>query len=168
MNAKHSLVGGACLCIAAVLAGCGQAAGAPPIKSSPKPHSTPVPAALVGYSSAAVTTLQMTLHEAGSLVSGVHHTDSGTLANECSLAGADFANQYSAFQSVYVPVDARTVRSNATVGYKDILGAIDECGMAGDMGSKSQLKVALKDMNSGLGYISRAEAALHSWSGRPS
>lgn len=152
------------LLLLVALGGCAQSDAARPPVPAPRGHATSVPPVLVGYSSAAADALRLTAGEGAQLAGEMKHESPSFLTSICSEAGGAFANQFSAFQSVYLPPQARSVSHDATTGYKIALSATDECGMAADGNSKSQMKVALSDLQYGLWLLAGAQARIHAWS----
>jgi hypothetical protein len=151
--------------LAAGVAGCAASNAAPPPKVAARSQATPVPTVLVAYGSAALNTVNVTLVEGQQLASQMKHDSFEDVSNACSDAGGIVSGQYDAFQSVYLPPTAHAiVYGDARVGYRTVLSAIDECGMAADGSSRSQLKVALHDLASGLWYLGRVESHLKTWS----
>lgn len=158
------IMGAGGLCLLAAIAGCAPSEAARPPAAAPKSHSTPVPRVLVGYSSAAAGALGMTVAEATQLESEMKHQSPSSLTNTCSDEGGSIANEYSAFESLYLPPQAHSVFRDATTGYKTILSSTDECGMAADGNSKSQMKVAVNDLRYGLWLLTRAQTGIQAWS----
>lgn len=147
-----------------LVAGCASSSAAPPPKTVAHAQATAVPTVLVAYGSAALNTVKVTLVQ-GQQLAGQMSRDATTDAGlACDTAAPLFSSQYDAFQSVYLPTSAHAVYSDARAGYRTILSAIDECGMASDSNAPKQMRIALHDLNTGLWYVGRAQSRLLAWS----
>lgn len=150
-----------------LLAACGgqPAAVRPPVAA--QPVTTPVPVTLVGYASLAAPTLKVTVAEGQHLLAqmkGARKTQSLLdLANECTLVGGDLSNDQTTFTSTYVPPRAKGVYSAAVSGYKLVLAATDECGMAADTASRKSMRSAAKDLYDGLRILDKSASTVTPW-----
>jgi hypothetical protein len=151
--------------LAAGVAGCAASNAAPPPHVTAHSQATPVPTVLVAYGSAALNTVNGTLVQGQQLADQMKHDSFEDAGLACSNAGGMMSGQYDAFQAVYLPPTAyRAVYADARTGYRTVLSAIDECGMAADGSSRAQMKVALHDLDNGLLYLGRVQSLLKSWS----
>lgn len=150
-------------CLAALLAGCGQSAAPRTVPPTPRPQATPIPNDLVAYAASVDPTVKTTIQEGDNLLSQMQQHDMSAVANACVLAGGDFANYQTAFHLGYAPSGASAVSNDGTAGYKLILAATDECGMAADSSSKSQMSSAWSDLRHGLGLLGQAESTMAPW-----
>lgn len=158
---------GLCLAGAALtlaVAGCASSSAAPPPPTAVHAHGTPVPTVLIAYGSAALNVVTGSVEQGRQLADQMKHESPEDAGLACSDAGGLFSSQYDAFRSVYLPSSARSVSGDARTGYRTVLSAIDECGMAADANARSQLKVALRDLKSGLWYLGRVQSRLQTWS----
>jgi hypothetical protein len=154
------------LFVVLVTAGCGASAAVtktPPAGSHAKATATPVPTALALYASASKSTLDSSVNMVSQLLSQMKSSDLSSVGVNCSSRGPDLANLYSAFQGTSGPSSAISAYKPASVGYKYSLSAIDECGMAADTSSKSQMKVAYHDLSYGLSKLQKASVSLSTW-----
>jgi len=159
---SHSLLAAAALTL--LLAACGQSAAPRVIpRATPRPVATPVSSTLVSYASYVYPTLQLSLAEGNDLLGKMRHLHIGDLANYCTLTAGDFANYRVAVQGTFVPSSAHAAYNEAQNGYKLALASMDECGMASDSSSAKQMATAAKDLQTGLGDISQAEASVSTW-----
>jgi hypothetical protein len=85
------------------------------------------------------------------------------LANECTLVGGDLSNDQTTFTSTYVPPRAKGVYSAAVSGYKLVLAATDECGMAADTASRKSMRSAAKDLYDGLRILDKSASTVTPW-----
>lgn len=163
LSNRQSLLTAAGSCLLLILAGCASsnAAKAPP---PPRTHATPVPTILVDYSSVALSTVNSSVGEGYQLASRMKHEAFDSLGTDCSTVAGMLSNEFDAFRSVYHPSAAHNVYKLAGVGYKDTLGALDECGMAADASDKGELKTATSDLRHGLGELKQVEGQIRTWS----
>jgi hypothetical protein len=92
------------------------------------------------------------------------HESTASVGNECSATGGDLSNAQSSFHGTFTPKAAQAVFRLAQTGYMLSLVATDECGMASDSNSKSEMKTATSDLDRGLKYLEQANATLTLWS----
>ncbi|HLJ69133.1 MAG TPA: hypothetical protein VKX16_17400 [Chloroflexota bacterium] len=154
-------------CAVAVLAGCGSnpaATGPVGVLAGSHPHATAVPAGVAAYASVLVPTLHESVSEGQAMLAAMLGSKWSSLARDCVNAAGPLASQYSAFTSVPAPSQAHAVTSEAVTGYKLALSALDECGMAADAQSKSEMATAARDLWSGLRGINAAYATIVKWS----
>jgi hypothetical protein len=112
-----------------------------------------------------MNTVTATLEQGRQLAGDMQQQAVPDVGTTCSAVGGQLASEYSAFEAVYLPSSARSISSDARTGYRTVLSAVDECGMASDSNSRKQMKVALHDLDSGLWYLGRVQAHLKTWSG---
>lgn len=152
-------------CLGVILAGCGGNSAAPKrLIPTPAPRATSVPNLLVAYAQLVDPTLKGTIGEGRQLLAMLKPSaDLSVLGNYCSTVGGDFANFQSAVHTGLTPAPAHTSASMAAQGFKIILAATDECGMAADAANKPEIKTAASDLKSGLYLIARADATVAPW-----
>jgi len=165
LRSRHTCGALAGAILTLLVAGCASSSAAPPPQTAAHPQVTPVPTVLVAYGSAALNTVKVTLQQGQQLASQMKHNAPEDAGLACSNSAPLFSGQYDAFQSVYLPPSAHSVYGDARTGYRTVLSAIDECGMAADENARAQMRVALRDLNSGLWYLGRVQNRLQSWSG---
>jgi hypothetical protein len=153
--------------LAVLLSACGGSASGSTPTAAPaatRVPVTPIAAPLVAYGSYTNPILKTSITEVRQVMTRFHKPDFETLGDQCSLAGGDLSNQQTSFHGAFAPsLTARLVFRKAESGYKLVLSAMDECGMAADQRSKSQLSTADKDMKNGLNDLVRAEASTAHW-----
>jgi hypothetical protein len=158
-----ALAGSLCL----LLSACGSNSAALKPTAVPRPVTTPVPETLVGYASLAAPTLKVSVAEGKQLLSQMKSAKKTQalldLANECTLVGGDLSNYQTSFTSTYVPPTAKSVYNAAAGGYKLVLAATDECGMAADSASHQSMQSAARDLYTGLRILDQSAKKVTPW-----
>jgi hypothetical protein len=85
------------------------------------------------------------------------------LGNTCELAGTRLSNLAATFHGIYTPPGSGRVYSVGSSGYKLVLAATDECGIAADGSDNSALKTAAGDLQSGISDLYSAESLVAPW-----
>lgn len=152
--------------LAGLLSACGTTA-ARVILTTPRPGPSAVPAMLVGYSSTIKSSLDGAVAQTDDLLPRLRHESGITLGNDCSAAAETYSNLYSTLTSVYTPSTAANTRSRAVAGFKLLLAATDECGLAADSQSPDEARVARADLIRGLKAVSSARDTITVWAGQP-
>ena len=159
---SRALVPAACLGI--LVAGCGSSAAPKTPVATPAPRTTAIPNELVSYAQLVDPTLKATIGEGRQLLAELKPSaDMSILGNYCSSVGGDFANFQAAAHTGFTPAAAHNSASMATNGFKIILAATDECGMAADASNKPEIKAAAGDLRYGLYLLTRADATVSPW-----
>jgi hypothetical protein len=158
-------VGVAVACLGLLLSACGQSAApaSAPVKSRPQATSTAVPSPLVAFASYSDPILRTSLGEGSDLLQKMKHSKPGDLGDQCGMVGGDLSNSQTALRLGYTPRQGMPAFHTAVQGFKLVLSASDECGMAADTNSPGEMKVATKDMEYGLWLLSQAESAMAHW-----
>jgi hypothetical protein len=154
-----------CACLGLALSACGQSSSARP-PATPTPHVvvTPVPSSLQSFASYGDPILRTSIGESAQLLQQMKHEDLYLLGNDCSLFGGDLSNSQIALRSGYAPnAVALATYQVANAGFKLVLAATDECGMAADAHSRQQMKAAMYDLWRGMNLLSSAESRLSKW-----
>jgi hypothetical protein len=145
-------------------AGCGNKQAVPPTPTLvPTPRYTPIPADLSGYASAVGPVLDAAIGSTQGLIKAMQSADLRTQGDVCDTYGGDLANDQTAVRSTFTPRIQRNIYYTANSGFKLVLSAIDECGMASDANSKQQMKHAAGDARQGLGDLRQAQSMVKRW-----
>ena len=165
---KNTILWLAAGCAIALVAGCGTTAavtppGVPAAKHSSKPRPASIPAPLVIYARSVLPVLNTTVHAAQTLLGQMGHEDYETLGYDCANAGGTFSDLKENYRGPVAPRQARSATASGNAGFGNVLSSIDECGMAVDAQSPTQLKVAAADLGLGLRQISGAQRLVQTW-----
>lgn len=165
MKSRTFSAGIAIVCLGLVLSACGQSASpaSAPVKSRPQATPTTVPSPLVAFASYSDPILRTSLGEGSDLLQKMNHDKPADLGDQCGLVGGDLSNSQTALHLGTTPSQGMTAFRTAVSGFKYVLSATDECGMAADTNSRTQMKVAAKDMEYGMWLLNQAESAMARW-----
>lgn len=155
---------GSVLLAALALSACASTvASSPPATAKPKAVGTPVPPVLAAYARLVQPVLQMSTAEAKALYSKMKSENYEVLGNDCSTFGGQFQSSQATVRGTYTPHKALAVYYKANSGYKLMLSATDECGMATDAGNKKLMKTARNDLRAGISIVDQAYTATKAW-----
>lgn len=148
-----------------IVAACTPSAAAP--KSTPvaggKPTATPIPPVLSAYAHAVQPLMRGSASEAAALESRMKHDSLSVIGDECSTFGGDFESAQVTIRGTYTPPAAQVVYHHANGGYRLLAVSTDECGMASDISSKSEMRAAIADLRSGMSQLKYAYGLTKKW-----
>lgn len=168
---RSSPITGRRLCVASlalltsvVLSACTHAAApVPTVDPHATATATPIPPVLAAYVQAVRPLLQMSTAEGKSLLTKMQHDDLSVVGDECSTFGGDFQSAQATIRGTYTPHPATRVYVHAHNGYRLLAVSTDECGLASDTNSKSEMKSAVADLKSGLAELNMAYNLTKPW-----
>jgi hypothetical protein len=148
-----------------VLSGCGVSIGSRhAATTTATTAATPVPADLINYARNVTPVLTNGIDEAKKLRATFDTSSMSDVGNACSTYGDTLANNRGAFTAASAPSGATKLYKDTLKGYKLILGAVIECGMASDSNSSSQLNTSASDLDTGISLLSSVQSSLSGWS----
>lgn len=167
MRSSVVTLGLALTCGALVLSGCGKASVARPAPTTTHPTPTAVPSPLISFASYSDPLIKTTISEGTGVLALMKtaekkNADLSLLGDQCTLAGGDMSGSRTALIAGYLPAAASAYKQ-ILAGYKLVLAATDECGVAADAVSHSGVKTAATDLSNGMKLLSGVEASLATW-----
>lgn len=148
-----------------VLSACTHTAAPPRPTPDPNatPTATPIPPVLKAYAQAVRPVLQGSTSEAAALESKMKHDALSVVGDECSTFGGDFQSAQAAIRGTYTPPAALVVYHHANNGYRLLAVSTDECGLASDTNSKSEMRSAISDLHAGMSDLASAYDLTKPW-----
>lgn len=128
------------------------------------PTATPIPPVLQAYAQAVQPLMRMSTSEAAALESKMKHDSLSLLGDECSTFGGDFQSAGATIRATFTPRLAMPVYYHASNGYRLLAVSTDECGLASDTNSKSEVRSAISDLRAGVSLIDYAYGLTKRWS----
>lgn len=154
----------AAVCVV-TLSACTHAA-APPVHTpiaNVSPTATPIPPVLHAYSQVVQPLIRMSTAEAAALESKMRHDNLSVVGDECSIFGGDFQSAEVTMRGTFTPKLAMPVYYHANNGYRLLAVSTDECGLASDTNSKSEMRSAIADLRSGVSLLDYAYGLTKRW-----
>lgn len=146
-----------------LVSGCSQGASARYVSPVTRTEARTVTADVATYASVVGLSLKLGVEAGSTLLAEMRSSSPDTLATVCSTSGEQFSEMYDTFRRIPAPAGARPVAARAVTGFKVLLSAIDECGMAADGVSRSQMSTAARDMSYALWQMTSAQTVLTRW-----